>query len=203
MKNQETDVRAEYLTFITNHLNESARIKNLVAESCAAEINLAAKAIASSFATGGKLLICGNGGSAADSQHMAAEFVSTLTLQNKRRALPALALTTDTSFLTANTNDFGFNDVFARQVEALGTSEDVLIGISTSGNSTNVIHAIRQSIERNMTTVVLTGESGGAMADLCHIAIRVPSRDTQHIQESHIAIIHTIVALVERRMFAA
>ena len=145
---------------------------------------------------GKKIMIAGNGGSAADAQHIAAEFVCRLV--RDRRPLAALALTTDTSFLTAAANDYGYDQVFARQVEALGSEGDVLIGISTSGRSPNILLALKAARQRNMTTVGLTGRKGVAMADLCDYVVHVPSDSAQNIQEVHIMIGHTICALAER-----
>jgi D-sedoheptulose 7-phosphate isomerase len=182
------------------HLRASAAVKNETAERCASDISRAASAIAGAIGTGGKILLCGNGGSAADCQHMAAEFVSRLSADFERPGIAAIALTTDTSFLTAFTNDVDFEGVFARQVDTLGRPGDVLIGISTSGRSRNVIRAVESAKARNITVVVLTG-SGGPLAEMADVAIRVPSQSTQHIQESHLAIEHVICYLVERRLF--
>ncbi|HZP89536.1 MAG TPA: SIS domain-containing protein, partial [Actinomycetota bacterium] len=150
---------------------------------------------------GGKVMICGNGGSAADSQGLAAEFVSTLTVDNRRPAIPAIALTTDTSILTAIANDFGFEGVFARQVEALGRPGDVLIGISTSGNSPDVLRAFEQAAAQQIRTIALTGAEGGALAPLASVAIRVPSSQTSHIQEAHLALEHALAFLVEQTLY--
>ena len=149
---------------------------------------------------GGKILICGNGGSAADCQHMATEFVSRLTKDFERPGLPAIALTTDTSFLTAFANDCGFEGVFERQVQALGKSGDVLVGISTSGNSMNVIRAVEAAQASKMHTIALTG-CGGHLAGMADVAITVPSTNTQHIQEAHLAVEHILCDLVERAVF--
>jgi D-sedoheptulose 7-phosphate isomerase len=127
--------------------------------------------------------------------------VSALNHDRPRAALGAIALTTDSSFLTANANDFGFEQVFERQVEALGRRGDVLLGITTSGNSANVLRALTQAKRGGLATVVLTGESGGKAAPLADVAVKVPSADTQHIQETHIAVGHILCALVERAMF--
>jgi len=185
---------------MTSLLKKSAEVKLRVAETCGGEILATADAISECFRAGGKLLLCGNGGSAADCQHMAAEFVSRLTLAFDRPALPAIALTTDTSFLTAFANDSGFDGVFERQVQALGKPEDVLLGISTSGNSKNVALAVGQANEMGMTSVGLTG-SGGVLASLCDIAIAVRDDSTQLIQEAHLAIEHVICDLVEIELF--
>src|SRR5258708_3109219 len=142
---------------IANHLRETAAVKQRTIECCTPPILAAAELIAASFRAGGKLLLCGNGGSAADCQHMAAEFTSRLSADFVRPGLPAIALTTDTSFLTAYANDFDFDGVFARQVQALGKPGDVLLGISTSGTSKNVIRAVEAAREMGLKTVLLTG----------------------------------------------
>lgn len=184
------------------HLLESADIKRQVAETCMEAISAAVCLIAETFRAGGKLLLCGNGGSAADCQHMAAEFVSRLTKEFDRAALPAIALTTDTSFLTAFANDCGFEGIFARQVEALGRPGDVLIGISTSGNSPNVLRAVERAQATQMATIALTG-SGGRLAALANVTVAVPSTNTQYIQEAHLAIEHIVCELVEQCLFKA
>jgi D-sedoheptulose 7-phosphate isomerase len=183
------------------HLLESAEIKRLTATKCAESISQAGVILADTFLAGGKLLLCGNGGSAADCQHMAAEFVSRLSRQFDRRALPALALTTDTSFLTAFGNDYSFDGVFERQVEAFGTSGDVLIAISTSGNSPNVLRAVEAARGKNIRTIALTGNSG-RLSTLVDVAIRVPSGNTQYIQETHLAVEHVLCELVESILFS-
>jgi len=186
---------------IAAYLRETRDTLSATAESCSEEIARAAVAVADSVRGGGKVLICGNGGSAADSQHLAAELVSTLTLDRLRPAIPAVALTTDTSILTAVSNDFGFEGVFARQVEALGTAGDVLIGISTSGNSADVVLAMEQATRQGMRTVALTGETGGKLAPLADVAILVPSSDTSHVQEAHLAVEQLIAFLVEDELY--
>jgi D-sedoheptulose 7-phosphate isomerase len=230
---------------VKQHLDESAQVKRRAAEACAESIVEAAGLIAASFQNGGKLLLCGNGGSAADCQHMAAEFTSRLTADFVRPGLPAIALTTDTSFLTAYANDFDFDGVFARQVQALGKPGDVLLGISTSGKSKNVVRAAQTAREMGMNVIALTGdcgandegerrgvsppvgsaeieagtagratppvapllrgginESGRApLVQLADVAICIPSENTQHIQEAHLAVEHIICHLVERALF--
>jgi phosphoheptose isomerase len=190
----------DYSEHVRGHLAESAKLKILVADKCLKSILAAADLIASTFRSGGKILLCGNGGSAADCQHMAAEFVSRLTRDFERPALAAIALTTDTSFLTAFANDCGFDGVFERQVEALGKPGDVLIGISTSGNSPNVVRAVEVAKKTGLHTVVLTGQGGGLTA-IAEVAIAVPSTNTQHIQEAHLTIEHILCYLVERYLF--
>ena len=194
------DPKPQSLTTVRSYLAESAEIKRLTADACAEAIAAAAEAITDAFRSGGKLLICGNGGSAADCQHMAAEFVSRLTKDFERPGLPAIALTTDTSFLTAYANDCGFEGIFTRQVQALGRPGDVLIGISTSGDSPNVIRAVGLAHATGLRTVALTG-SGGRLAKVADVAISVPSDDTQHIQETHLAVEHVLCMLVERALF--
>lgn len=209
---------------IENHLLESARVKRAILDvippplpregtfavaatlptapsAPIAAIATAAELIAAAFEKGGKLLLCGNGGSAADCQHMAAEFVSKLKKTDRpRRALPALALTTDSSFLTAYANDVGVENIFSRQVEALGKSEDVLIAISTSGNSPNILRAVEAAREAGLKTIALTG-SGGRLAAMADVSIGVPSTTVAHIQEAHLAIEHVICELVEDLTF--
>ena len=167
------------------------------AEQCGESILGATAEIVRSVRDGGKLLICGNGGSAADAQHLATEFVSTLKVDRRRAAIPAVALTTDTSLLTAISNDYGFAEVFARQVEALGRAGDVLLGISTSGNSQNVVTAFEQARTQGLRTIALTGRSQGDLSPLADIEIKIPSDETSHIQEAHIAVGQLIAFLVE------
>jgi D-sedoheptulose 7-phosphate isomerase len=182
------------------YFHESAELKHQVAAKCIDSILAASDLIATAFRSGGKILLCGNGGSAADCQHMATEFISRLSREFERPGLPAIALTTDTSFLTAFANDCGFEGVFARQIQALGRPGDVLIGISTSGNSKNVIHAVEAARAANMRIIVLTG-SGGRLAGLADIPIVVPSENTQHVQEAHLTIEHLLCYLIERHLF--
>lgn len=184
-----------------NYLDTTAETMRSVRDECLSEIASAAAVMSDGLASGGKLLICGNGGSAADAQHLATEFVSTLTIDNPRPSIPAIALTTDTSLLTAIANDFGVDGIFERQVESLGRAGDVLIAISTSGNSSNVIRAARRAREARLGTVALTGASGGALAPLVDVAIRVPSTITSHIQECHLAIEQLLAALVEDDLY--
>ena len=185
---------------VQKYLRRSADLKNQVAENCAASIVAAAALIAGTFRAGRKVLLCGNGGSAADCQHMAAEFVGVLNKSFPRAGLPAIALTTDTSFLTAYANDFGFAGAFEHQVETLGNPGDVLVGISTSGNSANVVRAIKAAQARGLQTIALIG-SGGSLAALTDVVISAPSDETQHIQEAHLAIEHVICELVEQMLF--
>ncbi|MCP4827934.1 MAG: D-sedoheptulose 7-phosphate isomerase [Proteobacteria bacterium] len=152
------------------------------------------------YRDGNKLLIGGNGGSAADAQHIAAEFVSRFNFD--RPGLPAMALTTDTSILTAVSNDYGYDQLFRRQLEANGVAGDIFLGISTSGNSPNILQALEAASEKGVTTFGMTGESGGAMRELCDYCLCVPSVETPRIQEVHILIGHTLCAMVELALFA-
>lgn len=182
------------------HFTESAEILKKVADQCIDQVISAAMEIAHTFREGGKVLLCGNGGSAADCQHMATEFVSRLSKDFERQGLPALALTTDTSFLTAFTNDCGYENVFARQIQVFGKPGDVLIGISTSGSSGNIIRALESAREGKMRTIFLTSTMT-PVTELCDIIIAVPATNTQYIQEAHLSIEHTICELVERILF--
>ncbi|MBI5556826.1 MAG: D-sedoheptulose 7-phosphate isomerase [Deltaproteobacteria bacterium] len=153
------------------------------------------------FKSGNKLMICGNGGSAADAQHLAAEFVNRFLIN--RAPLPAIALTTDSSILTSVGNDFSYDDIFAKQVEALGKRGDVFLGISTSGNSANVIRAVEAAKKIGARTAVLTGGSGGILAGEAELVLAVPSGKTPHIQEAHLWIEHMLCWLVDERLFGS
>jgi D-sedoheptulose 7-phosphate isomerase len=183
------------------HLIESAEIQKRTAETRLPSILNCADLITTCFRRKNKLLICGNGGSAADAQHMAAEFVNRLSKNLERPGLPAISLTTDTSFLTSYANDYGYEGVFERQLLALGQQGDVLVGISTSGNSRNVIKAILAAHEMGIETIGLIGE-GGEMTSLVRHAIVVPSRDTQYVQETLLTVEHCLCLLVEQALFA-
>ncbi len=182
------------------HFRAGLKVREAALRSCGESILQAATLIAESFKAGGKLLLCGNGGSAADCQHMAAEFVSRLRKEFERPGLPAIALTTDTSFLTAFANDINFQGVFARQVQALGKAGDVLLGISTSGSSANVVEAVKQAKTIGVKNIVLCGEKG-ELAALANVAVKIPSDNTQLIQEMHLAVEHVICELVEEALF--
>jgi len=181
-------------------LYESADVKRCVAKTCTENIVRAAELVAVAFKNGNKLLLCGNGGSAADCQHMATEFTSVLSKDFNRPGLAAIALTTDTSFLTAFANDFNFEGVFARKIQALGKENDIVIAISTSGNSSNILRAVEEAQKLNIRTIGLTG-SGGRLKNMVDVAIIVPSTNTQYIQEAHCAIEHIICDLVENIIF--
>jgi D-sedoheptulose 7-phosphate isomerase len=183
------------------YLQETSDVVLAAQRTCVVEIEAAATILVETLRAGHKLLICGNGGSAADAQHLATEFVSTLTVDHPRPSIPAIALTTDTSLLTAVANDFGVERMFARQVESLGTDGDALIAISTSGNSANVLRAAETARGRAMRVIALTGESGGKLVPAADVAIRVPSTVTAHIQETHLAIEQLLALLVEEELY--
>jgi D-sedoheptulose 7-phosphate isomerase len=165
----------------------------------AAQLGDAARRCIEALRGGRKIMFCGNGGSAADAQHLAGELVSRFNYD--RPGLPAMALTTDTSILTAIGNDYGYEQLFARQVEASGVPGDVLVAISTSGNSPNVLRALEAARVRKLVTIGLTGRSGGRMAGGCDILIRAPAAHTPRVQEAHIVIGHTLCALIESALF--
>ncbi len=185
---------------IQAYLAASNALKTQVAAECASAITTAATVIANALDAGRKLLICGNGGSAADAQHVAAELVSVLTQKFLRPGLPALALTTDTSMLSAYGNDFGFEGVFARQVQALGQPGDVLLGITTSGNSKNVVRAVQEANAHGLVTIGLQGAGGRLSTQTTH-SIIIPSAHTQHVQEAMLAVEHLLCELVETHLF--
>lgn len=195
-----TEISKMYHYKVQKRLFESADVKKKVAEECLESILEATQLIVDTFQSGGKVMICGNGGSAADSQHMAGEFVCVLNKTFDRPGLPAIALTTDTSILTAHANDLGFEKIFKRQLQALGKPGDLLIGISTSGNSKNILVAINAAKSAKIRTISLTGKNG-KLQKLADVAICVPSKITQYIQESHITIEHILCELVEHHLF--
>jgi D-sedoheptulose 7-phosphate isomerase len=180
-------------------LLESARVKQELADQAASAIARAAWLLIDAFRSGAKVLLFGNGGSAADAQHLAAEWTG--RLRGERRALPALALTANTSELTALGNDYGFDRIFARLIEAHGNPGDVAMALSTSGNSANVLAGIAEARARGLGTIGLTGRRGGKLAPAVDVALLVPSDDTQRIQESHITIGHVLADLVEKALF--
>ena len=165
-------------------------------QDCATQVLISAEVIAEAFMSGNKLLICGNGGSAADSQHFAAEFVSSFSKNISRPAFSAIALTTDTSFITAFSNDFSFNGVFERQVQAHGRKNDVLVAITTSGESMNCLRAVEQAKSQGMKSIAITSV-GASISSLVDVSIEIPSNNTQHIQECHMITYHILAELVE------
>lgn len=177
---------------------ESIRAKEALISEKIDNIVKAAELLIASLEVGGKLLIFGNGGSAADSQHMVAELVG--RFKKERQAWPAIALTTNTSTMTALANDYSYDEIFARQIDALGKPGDVVIGISTSGNSKNVIEAVRRAKALGLKTIALTGGDGGKLARECDIAVAAPSKNTPRIQECHLLIIHILCELIENAL---
>ena len=190
--------REKALQEVLNSFRSGTDLRNQVARDCGGNIVDAAMLIARCLRGGGKLLLFGNGGSAADAQHLAAEFVGRFRIE--RQALPAIALTTDSSILTAVGNDYGFDQIFARQVQALGRPGDVAIGISTSGNSPNVNSAITQATKQELKTIGLAGKDGGSLAKCVDISITVASTNAAMIQECHITIGHILCELVENEL---
>jgi len=189
-------------TLLSTNLIQSIMAKEAFVKEAADDIILLAEWVCEVFEDGGKLLIFGNGGSAADAQHLAAEFVNRFLIN--RRPLPALALTTDTSVLTSIANDFSYELVFVKQIQALGKPEDLALGISTSGTSANVVKAMQAARSIGMKTVALTGGTarpGGDLAAICDMVLNVPSDSTPHIQETHLWLEHVLCEIVERRMF--
>ncbi len=187
------------LASIVSQLEESAAVKRRIVETCLDEMERAAGVLVTTYRQGHKVLLCGNGGSAADAQHLAGELVAKLT--RDRDALPALALTANASLLTAIPNDSSFQQVFARQVEAFGQPGDTLVALSTSGRSANVNAAVLAARERGMHTIALTGRGGGELATLAELSIVVPADNTQRIQEGHITIGHILCDIVEAALF--
>jgi D-sedoheptulose 7-phosphate isomerase len=186
---------------VRQHFLDSAAMKRQVADSLAEPGAALARLIADSLRAGHKLLICGNGGSAADAQHFAGELVGRFKLPG-RAALPALALTTDSSVLTCVANDFSYDEVFSRQVEAFAQPGDVVLALSTSGRSPNVVRALEAARARGATPVALVGGDGGPLAALADLAVVVPSTDPTRIQECHITLIHAISELIEQDLGA-
>jgi len=186
---------------IHRRLVASAELLQQVAVTNASRVAGVAALLVEALGAGGKVLFCGNGGSAADSQHLAGEFANALDRRRPRPALAALALTADSTLLTAAANDLGFAEVFARQVEALGRPGDVLVALTTSGASPNVLRALERGRELGLRTVVFMGSNGGSAARLADLSVEVPSADTQHIQEAHLALGHALCAVVERAIF--
>jgi len=188
------------LKTIDDYLNVSVTLQQQVGAQCGAQILAASTAIASALQAGNKVMMCGNGGSAADCQHMATELVSRLSAEFERPPIAAIALTTDTSVLTAYANDYGFDGVFQRQLEAIGREGDVLVGISTSGRSENVRRAVRMAKAMSIATVGLMGSGGPLEQEVDH-AVVIPSIDTQRIQEALLPVEHLVCLLIEQALF--
>jgi len=187
--------------FINDSLNESSEVKLKIKDKLAEDIISAVDLLSVCFKGGKKLLLCGNGGSAADCQHIATELMIRLSHHINRPALPAIALTTDSSNLTAGGNDIGFENVFARNVEGLGNKGDLLLAISTSGNSPNVIKAVDMAHKKEMKVIGFLGGSGGKLKELVDLPIIIPSSNVQRIQEGHITVAHIICELVEDKLY--
>jgi len=187
--------------FIVDSLKESAETKLKIERVCKDGILKAVDLLIDAFKNSHKVLLCGNGGSAADSQHIATELMIRLSHNINRPALPAIALTTDSSNLTAGGNDIGFENVFARNVEGLGSKGDVLLAISTSGNSENIIRAVNKAGEKGMKTIGFLGGTGGKIKSIVDLPIIIPSGNVQRIQEGHITVAHIICELVEEELY--
>lgn len=187
--------------FIVDSLIESSETKLKIKDSLQEDILKAVDLISTCYKNGNKLLLCGNGGSAADCQHIATELMIRLSHHIQRPALPAIALTTDSSNLTAGGNDIGFENVFARNIEGLGNKEDILLAISTSGNSPNIIKATHSAHNREMKVIGFLGGNGGKLKELVDLPIIIPSSNVQRIQEGHITIAHIVCELVEDKLY--
>ena len=187
--------------FIIDSLNESSETKLKIKDQLIDEIIKAVEILTAAYKEGNKLLLCGNGGSAADCQHIATELMIRLSHHIQRPALPAIALTTDTSNLTAGGNDIGFENVFARNVDGLGNKGDVLLAISTSGNSPNVVKAAEMANKKSMKVIGFLGGNGGKLKDTVDLPIIIPSSNVQRIQEGHITVAHIICELVEDKLY--
>ena len=182
---------------IINQIRESADVKNTMIVASVEDIEKAAEMMVAAVQNGNKILWCGNGGSAADAQHMAAELMGGLR-SHDRPAIQSIALTTDTSFITAWSNDKDYESIFSRQIEGLGSTGDILMAISTSGNSRNVVKAVESCKEKGITVIVLTGKTGGVLKDMGDVTISIPSDDTQRIQEGHLLAEHILCEMVEK-----
>ena len=191
----------KYNDLISQSISDSIEVKTLLLAECSDQIATCAGVLVDAFRKGNKLLFCGNGGSAADCQHIVAELVVRFRSHVNRPALGAITLTVDPSIMTAGGNDIGFENVFAREVEALGRAGDVLVGISTSGNSPNVIRAVEQARLSGMKSICLLGCGGGKLANLCDANVIVPANVTARIQESHILIGHIWCEIIEEELF--
>lgn len=182
---------------IIEQIEQNITLKKTILKTCIDLIEKCADLFLRSLKNNGKILFCGNGGSAADSQHLAAELVVRLRSGFNRSAIPAIALTTNTSILTAAGNDFGFEKIFSRQIEAVGNSTDTLVAISTSGNSSNIIEAARSARKKNIPIIGFLGGDGGQLASLVDLPLIIPSKETARIQEAHIMIGHILCQIVE------
>ena len=190
------------MSIIVDLITKSIEVKQQILqnETLLARVQESVDAVTAAFNSGNKVLFCGNGGSAADAQHLAAEFSG--RFYKDRKALPSEALHCNTSYLTAVANDYSYEVIYSRLIDGLGEAGDVLVGLSTSGNSANIVKAFESAKAKNMVTIGLTGSSGGVMKEISDILINVPSFDTPRIQESHILLGHIICQLVEENLFA-
>ena len=184
---------------IKEQILESISVKELTLDSCLNDIGSAAEIMIASIRGGGKILWCGNGGSAGDAQHLATELMGGMT-SHERKPIPSLALTTDTSFITAWSNDTDFESIFSRQIQALGKKGDILFSISSSGQSPNVLEAIKMANNLNLTTISLLGKLGGKALDISHKSIVIPSDSTARVQEMHLLVIHILCELIETQL---
>jgi len=195
-------MKKHWQKIIESSIHENIELKKVLLTKAQDTITRAAQQLITTINNDGKVILCGNGGSAADAQHIAAELVVRLKNTSNRPAIAALALTVDTSIITASSNDFGFDFVFSRQIEALGNHGDTLIAISTSGNSSNVVEAVNMAHEKGLYVIGFLGEDGGKLFKLVDLAILVPSRDTARIQECHILIGHILCDILEQELFS-
>lgn len=184
---------------IIKELDENINTTKSLSKNLSDTIVNVSKIIIDCYRNGGKIILIGNGGSAADAQHIAAEFVGKFKLE--RKSLPAIALTTNTSILTALANDYGYETIFSRQLDSLANDKDILIAITTSGNSSNILKAVESVKLRNIKVVGMTGKNGGKLKDIADVTIRIPSDNTPRIQEAHITVGHIICCLVENTLF--
>ena len=193
--------KEEKKSLAKTQIEESIKLKEKIkSDEFLDKIAFFADVLSDCIKNGGKILLCGNGGSAADAQHIAGELVVRLTSDSQRKALPAIALTTNPSVITASANDFGFESVFSRQIEALGKEKDILLLLSTSGNSPNLLKATETAKSLKIKTIALLGKGGGKLMDLTDYSLVVPSDDTQRIQEVHITIGHILVLSIEKKL---
>ena len=192
----------KFQNYIDRYYQNLTQLISDMPSSIKKQIEESAIIISDAFKNGNKILIAGNGGSAADAQHLAAEFIVRLTNDKNRNAMPAIALTTDTSIITACSNDYGFDQIFARQIEGLGNKGDIFLAISTSGNSKNLVTACQTAANKGLKIISFLGNDGGKIKKCSDISLIIPSQQTSHIQEMHITIYHLICDLVERIYFS-
>jgi D-sedoheptulose 7-phosphate isomerase len=195
------EIKNEWQNFIDQQIEQNIEVQNRILQESREPILRAVAQLLETFRQGGKILICGNGGSAADAQHIAAELVVRLKGSNNRPAIPAIALTVDTSILTASGNDFGFEFIYSRQIEAHGNLGDTLLALSTSGNSSNIIEAVNMAHEKGLYVIGFLGKDGGKLRQLVDLPIIIPSEVTARIQEAHIHLAHSMCDIIERELF--